>query len=872
MSGPNTVIQYSFSTGEVSPGIRNRRDWARIDGAVAEMLNGIVMPTGGSRKRPGMRLVEAALHDDKPIRLVKFEFSKDQVYELEFGDYQMRFYLNRGLILDGTNNPYVLATPYSAEQAQSFTFAQERDAMFFAHWDIPLKQLVRYGHANWVWSNVFNEEDNRLQSPGAVTFFSDSTNGHNGYEYAVTAYAIEAGTPKESVGFQTIISDPSTIDFIGEVPQNSIQSCVAWVKKYAPSYGSRPGFPTYPAAMDLSDITEDSQYPTIGNYVAGAGNLNIKLFTIFQAVYPSLWGAGRTIRSFPPNPGSYYCWQLVDGISFATLALFPYMSDNSGVLPEYSGQVGGPYNTWLMLNKAINYINSNVSVAGYTKSGIYNSIISFVNNYNNANSSKPGNRIKWHSVSDSSGYYVYRRPIGAQDKNFYRIATIVDGATDYEDVDVTETTVENVSPIEGQNSFTAPDMYPRIVTFYQQRMVLGCTKQKPTTIFGSRTGIYTDYTINPTDLSSGYEFKMASEQSNPLEAILALYTLVVLTSGGDFISTTSGAMNAGNVNFNQKSYNGASSVTPIIVGDTGLYVPLNQQTIRAITYSYEKDGFAQQNILFSAQHLTQDKKVTCLAFQRDPINIIWAVLDDGSLISCFYIPEQDFLAWSHHETQGKVQSINVIPTTAGNDELWVVVKRTLGDGTVKQYIEVLEDMRPYGTIPNNETAFYVDSGLSAKFDAPTREIMGLEHLEGLTVSILADFAVEPQQIVRNGAITLQHEATDVHVGLPYLYRLKTINMELINQGTLRTTRSNAYSGVIEVQNCRELLYSANNCEPNELIVHDADNLRDPQLVNGDIRFLCRAAETRGAYMTLTSPNPVPCEILSIVAEIDRGDS
>ena len=51
--------------------------------------------------------------------------------------------------------------------------------------------------------------------------------------------------------------------------------------------------------------------------------------------------------------------------------------------------------------------------------------------------------------------------------------------------------------------------------------------------------------------------------------------------------------------------------------------------------------------------------------------------------------------------------------------------------------------------------------------APATSITGLGHLEGETVSILADGAVLPDQVVASGAVTLTTAASVVQVGLPY---------------------------------------------------------------------------------------------------------
>lgn len=71
------------------------------------------------------------------------------------------------------------------------------------------------------------------------------------------------------------------------------------------------------------------------------------------------------------------------------------------------------------------------------------------------------------------------------------------------------------------------------------------------------------------------------------------------------------------------------------------------------------------------------------------------------------------------------------------------------------------------------TAFtaYVSGG---KARAMVTSVTGLDHLEGETVSILADGAVHPNKTVASGAITLDYAAGRVQAGLPYTHRWKSL--------------------------------------------------------------------------------------------------
>jgi hypothetical protein len=56
-------------------------------------------------------------------------------------------------------------------------------------------------------------------------------------------------------------------------------------------------------------------------------------------------------------------------------------------------------------------------------------------------------------------------------------------------------------------------------------------------------------------------------------------------------------------------------------------------------------------------------------------------------------------------------------------------------------------------------------------------LSGLEHLEGELVSIISDGAEHPQKTVSSGSITLDFQASKVHVGLGYVGRIVTLNLE-----------------------------------------------------------------------------------------------
>jgi hypothetical protein len=164
-----------------------------------------------------------------------------------------------------------------------------------------------------------------------------------------------------------------------------------------------------------------------------------------------------------------------------------------------------------------------------------------------------------------------------------------------------------------------------------------------------------------------------------------------------------------------------------------------------------------------------------------------------------YKRDQNVVGWTPCVISGSkagaaiVESISVIPgnndpgqvyNSINRDELWMIVNRTI-NGVTKRYIEMMEgyfdgpnraDYLNKGTWRDavrtaQADAFYVDCGLTYS-GALTTTISGLGHLEGETVKVVADGAVQSDKIVTGGSIALDLAASKVHVGLSYnwIYR------------------------------------------------------------------------------------------------------
>ena len=225
---------------------------------------------------------------------------------------------------------------------------------------------------------------------------------------------------------------------------------------------------------------------------------------------------------------------------------------------------------------------------------------------------------------------------------------------------------------------------------------------------------------------------------------------------------------------------------------------------------------------------------------------------------------------STNESKAVCESVAVIPTDDTEYEVYVIIKRTI-NGATKRYIEVLNTFD--FTETDNTTFNFLDSQLSYS-GSSTTTLSGLSHLEGQTVSILADGATHPNKIVSSGEITLDRAVTKAKVGLSYSSILQTMRLDAGSQnGTSQGKTKRIYEITIRLFESVgvEVGESLTNMEriPFRTSADPMDQGIPP--FTGD-----KAVEFRGNYDTdgfifVRQTQPLPLTILSLYPELQTND-
>lgn len=312
--------------------------------------------------------------------------------------------------------------------------------------------------------------------------------------------------------------------------------------------------------------------------------------------------------------------------------------------------------------------------------------------------------------------------------------------------------------------WNAQDGYPASVTLHQQRLVAGGTTRFPQTIWGSRAGLYSDFTKGTLDDDS-YSFELSSDEVNPVQFLSSNRDLVVLTYGGEWVLSggIEKPITPTNVRATPQAKVGSAKVRPEQIDDDLYYAQRGLSALRTLGYAIEVGGYRSGEASTFSEHLVSGG-VENISYQQSPERVQWIQKTDGAYLAVTVSREQSVRAFTlcTPAAGGVVESMATIPE-GGEDKTYMIVRRTIS-GVTKRYVERMnwsahQDCRVTRT-PGGAT------------------VTGLGHLAGVTVSAVADGVdLGDFTVSAGGEINLPRSAAVVTVGARFTPRLRLLPPE-----------------------------------------------------------------------------------------------
>jgi hypothetical protein len=416
------------------------------------------------------------------------------------------------------------------------------------------------------------------------------------------------------------------------------------------------------------------------------------------------------------------------------------------------------------------------------------------------------------------------------------------------------------SQTASSTTITAKDLrnYPSTVTFFEQRLLWARTNNRPNAIYGSRSGSFENMDISrPLKASDAFSFALVSGRVNAVNQLVSTTSLLALTSDSIFKieGGQNGYLSATDFMTRRQNGRGSSRLSPLVIDNVVFYQTSVGNSVRTLGYEFSTDSINSNDVTIFSPHLFRGFAIKAWAYAQEPRSVIWAVRDDGKLLCFTWEQEQQVWGWTLCETDGLVESVCVV-SEGSEDRLYLTVRRG-----GKLLIERMAAAR-WDDVAD---CCFLDSAVTYQFDTPATVLRNLQHLEGRTVSALADGGVVTGLLVTDGVVTLPAAASKVTVGLPYGATIETLPLAWQGQAgwTIAKPQTQA-KAVVKLVDSRGVKAGPTDAtlEPLRSRTNELPG-QPPSLMTGLYETYLRADLNNGARMVVRSDDPLPMTVSAI---------
>jgi hypothetical protein len=150
-------------------------------------------------------------------------------------------------------------------------------------------------------------------------------------------------------------------------------------------------------------------------------------------------------------------------------------------------------------------------------------------------------------------------------------------------------------------------------------------------------------------------------------------------------------------------------------------------------------------------------------------------------------------------------------------------------------------------------------------------VLGLDHLEGESVMVLADGSVQGPFTVTGGAIALSPPAAVVHVGLPFTAELESLDVNFPGTETIRDREKVIRKVTLQCEKTRGLKAGPNRNLLNEAKEREFEDYDEPtHLINGAVDVDTESEWDKNGRFVVVQDQPLPCSILALIPNVSVG--
>lgn len=718
-------IATNFSSGEFSPLLMGRVDIAKYPNGVDTLENFLIMLQGGITRRPGTRYV-ASTKDNGIARLMPFQYSADQDYVMELSDGYIRMYSNDADLVAITQpDPYTKLLLHCNGTDASTTITDEcgkaMTAVGTAQLDTAQKKfetasLLLDGNSDFVTTPAhadFNFGTGNFTIDCWIRF-NDKTNNMyimSQYNDADTYWNIYKDTNANGNKLSLYFKYTGVVK-AHYVMTNAWAGCAdnTWYHIEVVRNGA--------VALIFIDGTSQTLTETTAFSTNDVGVVNAKLeigalndiqgfFNGWIDEFRISKGIARHTANFTPETEEYSLFlDPVDEIvsPYAEADLFEIQQAHKGDLKylthgDYFPRIvsrtsATAFSIDLADIKRGPFLDTNdttttITPSADTGAGITLTASAAAFHYDAADGD-PDEQLQVGSL--------WRVKSGV-----VKILTVVSATSATADVQTEpDGTAGNLGTGPAattdwaEGAFNGYRGYPTVCAFHDGRLDYACTEYEPQKIWGSVLYDYDNFDADDASDDDAVTFEISTQERVAIRWMASgNKALSIGSTGGTFSAygTGNAPITPGDIQINRDTNYGSALLPAKRISSFLYYIQRNLHKLRELSYFYDYDITRATDMTMLAEHILREGDgVIDWDYQQSPNDRLWCVRDDGQLAVITRNPEQDVMGWGRiiagtdSTGKGKFESVCVIPKNEADDQVWVVVNRTI-DGTTKRFIE-----------------------------------------------------------------------------------------------------------------------------------------------------------------------------------------
>lgn len=367
-------------------------------------------------------------------------------------------------------------------------------------------------------------------------------------------------------------------------------------------------------------------------------------------------------------------------------------------------------------------------------------------------------------VAGSVGQYVNASPQGRAKIVKYNSGTSVDAIVEYPFFNTSAIANGSWDYEAGYEAvWSAGKGWPRSVAFHEGRLYFGGSKSRPSTIWGSKIGLFFDFQIAEALDDDAVEATLDTNQLNLIVDIISGRDLQIFTTGGEFYVPQTGTDPITPLTFNFKAVSrfGMRPGTRVESLESGtVFIQRQGKALNEFVFSDSQLTYITQRISLLSGHLLRAPKRLALrrstaTDEGDLLMIVNAT--DGTIAAYSLLRSQQIVAPSKFSTDGEFLDIGVDVT-----RIFTVTERVF-DGSTKYFVEEFRD------------DIFTDCAFTG---GAASGATGLPH-GNADVNVITDGVPQADETVISGNVDFDRASTESYeVGLPYTVTAKTMPVEV----------------------------------------------------------------------------------------------